>query len=240
MVMQKNTDKAANPVSMMGASKRVMEDIVFSDPDLFSTSARFANVAFSNGSLLQSWHIRMIKRQPLAVPKNTRRYFVSLQEAAEICVIAGCYASSRNIVYPGLDPKINLVDLQSIAEKFVLAHGYIPLLTEDENFARICFEDSISKRKYPILLTTLDTSGEKEFEEFFIHSERQVDLGLDFLRAIEHQMPKYNLDKVISEIEVGINQPELRISKNELINTFKIILQSFNHRETGFSLDQRM
>ena len=185
-----STDKAANPVSFMGASKRIMEHVMFHE-DInggaggIVTSARFANVAFSNGSLLQSFENRLARYEPLACPKAIKRYFVSLTESGEICTLAAFLAPDRHIVIPRLDPESHLVDLQSIAEAFVRHHGYEPIAFEDEIEARQAFKELVAKNQWPIILTKADTAGEKAYEEFVGEHENEVEIGCHALAAVK-------------------------------------------------------
>ena len=166
-----STDKAANPASIMGATKRVMEHVMFDDDvspvrAAAITSARFANVAFSNGSLLQSFATRLAKREPLAVPRDTQRYFVSLQKSGQICLAAATLPPDRLIVIPRLDPREHLVSLQDVAERFLRRNGLEPACYVDEEAARFGVEQERASGRWPLLLSPLDTSGEKPYEEF--------------------------------------------------------------------------
>lgn len=166
-----STDKAANPSSMMGATKRLMEHAMFSDMldwprGLAITSARFANVALSNGSLLQSWQNRLELRQPMACPENCRRFFVALPESGHLCTLAGMLGENGNIIVPALQPADHLMLLQDVAGWFLEAHGFSAHFTRDEEEAVGRVEELAADRKWPVLLTPLDTAGEKPYEEF--------------------------------------------------------------------------
>jgi FlaA1/EpsC-like NDP-sugar epimerase len=166
-----STDKAANPSSMMGATKRVMEHAMFS-PALRGglsaaiTSARFANVAFSNGSLLQAWTYRLAQHQPLAVPEGCRRFFVSMRESGQLCMLAGLLGTADHIAIPNLDPAVNLVSLQDVLEWYLHEQGLKPEYLTDEDAAKARVAELRGKGKWPVLLTPLDTAGEKPYEEF--------------------------------------------------------------------------
>lgn len=171
-----STDKAANPSSMMGATKRLMEHALFSptlgwDGATQITSARFANVALSNGSLLQSWQLRLANRQPMACPEGCRRFFVSLGESGHLCTLAGFLGEDRNISVPSLDPVAHLVLLSDVATHFLNGMGYEPHLTHDEAEALTQVEALAAQGKWPVLLTPLDTAGEKPYEEFVAANE---------------------------------------------------------------------
>lgn len=166
-----STDKAANPSSMMGATKRLMEHAMFSPSLGWSekpsiTSARFANVAFSNGSLLQSWGNRLALNQPMACPEGCRRFFVALPESGHFCTLAGMAGEAGNIMVPALDPKDHLMLLQDVAGWFLEAQGLTPHYTHDEAEATGQVEELAAKGRWPVLLTPLDTAGEKPYEEF--------------------------------------------------------------------------
>ena len=166
-----STDKAANPSSMMGATKRLMEHALFSPtiawPDTTAiTSARFANVAMSNGSLLQSWQVRLEARQPMACPEGCRRFFVSLGESGHLCTLAGLLGDDGNILVPALNPEDHLMLLSDVAGWFLETQGITPYFTHDEGEALSRVEELAAMGKWPVLLTPLDTAGEKPYEEF--------------------------------------------------------------------------
>ena len=166
-----STDKAANPSSMMGATKRLMEHALFSAnvawPDSTAiSSARFANVAMSNGSLLQSWQLRFEARQPMACPEGCRRFFVSLSESGHLCTLAGLLGEDRNIAVPALEPKDHLMLMQDVVGWFLETQGLTPYFTRNEAEALARVEELAAARQWPVLLTPLDTAGEKPYEEF--------------------------------------------------------------------------
>jgi FlaA1/EpsC-like NDP-sugar epimerase len=236
-----STDKAANPTSMMGATKRVMEDIVFDGSASGETSsARFANVAFSNGSLLQSWLIRLSKGQPMVAPRETRRYFITLRESGEICLLAACCAPDRQIVFPGLDPSRHLRRLEDLAAEVCAFFGFEPALYADEQEARLSVERERARGRYPILLTPLDTSGEKPYEEFVAPGETVVDIGMRSLHAVQHAAPSYDLGALLDEIQRWLSGAAAAVRKEEIVARFEAILGHFQHVETGRNLDQRL
>lgn len=245
-----STDKAANPTSLMGASKRVMEHVMF-DAGLAEglactiTSARFANVAFSNGSLLQSFENRLKKDQPLAAPMATRRYFVSMKESGQLCLLAATTAPDRYIVVPNLDPETALVEMQGIAEGFLKAHGYAPKHYHDEPAA--CAAVAVDKLagQWPLLLTALSTSGEKPFEEFVGRGESCVDLGYEALSGVPYlPLADANVMKqLLSGIQMLFAKAEQEtISKDALKAIIALAEPAFlkSHKETGLNLDQRV
>jgi FlaA1/EpsC-like NDP-sugar epimerase len=166
-----STDKAANPSSMMGATKRLMEHALFSPTiewpeETAITSARFANVAMSNGSLLQSWQLRLEARQPMACPEGCRRFFVALPESGHLCTLAGLLGDAGNILVPALNPEDHLMLLSDVAGWFLETQGFTPHFTHDEAEALSRVEELAALGKWPVLLTPLDTAGEKPYEEF--------------------------------------------------------------------------
>lgn len=189
-----STDKAANPSSMMGATKRLMEHAMFSPtlnwPEgLTITSARFANVALSNGSLLQSWQNRLAARQPMACPENTRRFFVALPESGHLCTLAGLLGDNGNIIVPALEPEEHLMLLQDVAGWFLEAQGMTPHYTRDEAEAVNRVEELAAQGKWPVLLTPLDTAGEKPYEEFVGANETVHPTRFSSLRRVPYLPP---------------------------------------------------
>ncbi len=241
-----STDKAANPVNLMGASKRLMEKLIFSEevlsnPPRTVTSARFANVAFSKGSLLESFIIRLNKRQPLAAPRDTVRYFISHREAGQICVLAAFCAPDRHVLIPTLDPRNDLVGMETIAAIVLDAFGFQAQFYEDEILAKNSVEDDIRKGRYPLLLTPLDTSGEKPYEEFVGEGEETSDVGMTSLMGIK-QVPRRDESVMpfIRYIEELVLHPEIKVAKQDVVNSIKALIPNFDHVETGKNLDQRM
>jgi len=241
-----STDKAANPVNFMGASKRVMEHLLFSESfgptgRFVTTSARFANVAFSDGSLLHGWLRRLEKRQPLAVPENTRRYFVSLEESGSICLLAALAAPDRHLLVPRLEAEVDLVDLQEVAEAFLRAYGFEPALYRDEAAARAAVEMEVARGRYSLLVTPLDTSGEKAFEEFTGVGEAIVEMGARGLQAVPWlPVPEADLTHALAKLEALFDDPARPVSKADLEALLAPVVPGFRHVETGRQLDQRM
>jgi nucleoside-diphosphate-sugar epimerase len=240
-----STDKAANPVSLMGASKRVMEHIMFSgiisqDPRCEINSARFANVAFSNGSLLQGFLYRINKRQPIAVPKDTLRYFVSHQEASEICLLAAFGSPHETIAIPKLDIQNNAAALIDVCVATLKYFGLSPRYFSDESAARCEVENCIAKGLYPVVLSERDTSGEKDIEVFAGENERLVDIGMPNLQGVQYN--KCDTSKLSSFLELIESAiiGRRRITVTELLDGIKSVEPSFNHTFTGKSLDDRM
>ena len=238
-----STDKAANPTSLMGASKRLMEDLIFAVglPEKGrTTSARFANVAFSNGSLLQNFGLRLAARQPIAVPRDTRRYFVTQAESAEICVLATFLAPDRHIVFPRMEPAVHLQTLENIATRFLAQFGFQPEHYDDEEQARSAIDSSAARDRWPVLLTPLDTSGEKPYEEFLGHGENAVEIGLSSLAALRHVTTPAVDRRLFERLGELVSDPNTATGKEEVIQIFADVLANFQHVETGRNLDQRL
>lgn len=240
-----STDKAANPVSLMGASKRLMEHVIFTK-DVASgflghvTSARFANVAFSDGSLLDAFLHRLEKGQALAVPKDVRRYFVSMEEAAHICLLASAIAEPNKIVIPRLNPEEDLISLRDIAVRVLKHFGLEAEIYEDEDKARCAVEGELRDSRYPLLLTPLNTSGEKPYEEFVGRGELASDIGLQSLEAVGHVLPQEgSMLSLYEEIE-DILSGAKRMDKSQVVAKIANVIPEFHHIETNQNLDQRM
>ncbi len=235
-----STDKAANPTSLMGASKRLMEDLVFASTVSVTTSARFANVAFSNGSLLQSFLLRLAKRQPLAVPRDTRRYFVSIREAGELCLLAATATPDRHLLAPRFDPETDLRPLEVIAAHTLRYFGYEPAFYEDAVEASRCVPDEMVRGRYPLVCTALDTSGEKPYEEFFGEGESPVEVGFKHLLALRHVgPPAAMLAAAVQRLTALVTDPTHATDKTHIVEAIGSVVRGFRHRETGRSLDDR-
>jgi FlaA1/EpsC-like NDP-sugar epimerase len=241
-----STDKAANPVNMMGASKRAMEHVAFSGEAAEGfiasvSSARFANVAFSDGSLLQSFCLRLEKRQPLAVPANTRRYFVSLAEAGHICLLAAVCAPNKHLLVPRLSSAYDLRELEPIAVEFLRMHHWEPRIYRNENEARANVEKDMSAGHYPLLITDLDTSGEKAYEEFVGADERALEIGMSRLLAVPYQPRSHGtVAAFLTKIEELLTGVGRRVEKRDIVRRLSMVVPELKHIERGKSLDERM
>ena len=241
-----STDKAADPVNFMGASKRLMEHVVFTKAlapmgTASRTSARFANVAFSAGSLLAGWNERMRKRQPVAVPRDTRRYFVTLGEAAEICLLAVAAIPDLHVAVPTMRPENDLRELAPIAEAFVKAAGFRAAWYDDEDAARDAVERDSAGGAWPLLLTARDTDGEKPEEEFVGAGETAVDTGLAALRGIAQRgCDAALLHGVLDELSLWIAEPRLRADKDAIAAALARAVPEFRPERSGKTLDGRM
>lgn len=236
-----STDKAANPVNMMGASKRIMEMFLMrASLDLPISTARFANVAFSDGSLLHGFNQRFAKGQPISAPNDVRRYFVTPQESGELCLMSTLTGGNRDIYFPKLSEALNLTKFSDIAVRYLEARGYEPYECETEDEARDRASELIAKRRWPVYLFASDTTGEKDFEEFFTAAET---LDMDRFSSIgvilnEATFDADKLDGFLSEIGAIRDRPTW--DKPEIIKLFNAMIPNFNHIETGKYLDGRM
>lgn len=244
-----STDKAANPSSMMGATKRLMEHALFSRDRTWAestriNSARFANVAMSNGSLLQSWRYRFEQGQPMACPQNCKRYFVTLSEAGHLCALGALLGDAESILVPKLNPEDHLVSLQSVAEAFLSSLGYEPHFTTDEEEARQCVGVVSTRKKWPVLMTPLDTAGEKPYEEFVAKNETVHETrfaGLDRVPYVPPKDPEAFAQSLVA-FEQILNGTGERVSLEYLKDVICTVEEAFaaSHIASGNSLDQRV
>ena len=238
-----STDKAANPVNMMGASKRIMEMFLMRESLTQDISmARFANVAFSDGSLLHGFNQRFLKRQPFSAPSDVRRYFVTQQESGELCLLSGLLGQNRDIFFPKLSEKLHLITFSEIAKSYLKERGYNPYECHSEKEARDKAEDLIAKKCWPCYFFTSDTTGEKDFEEFFTDKE-DLDMNRFETVGVIKNQPVFDEAK-LDEFMVGIDSLRERgaWTKEDIIKLYFKILPEFSHthKETGKYLDQRM
>ena len=236
-----STDKAANPVNMMGASKRIMEMFMMRESLGQSISmARFANVAFSDGSLLHGFNNRFAKLQPFSAPNDVRRYFVTQQESGELCLLSGLLGNNRDIFFPKLSEKLNLITFSDIAREYLRKHGYEPYECATENEARYRVEELIKKKQWPCYFFKSDTTGEKDFEEFFTDVENLDTTRFQTVGVIQNEA-KFDNHK-LNEFMDGLEA--LRESgiwaKEDIVKLYFGLLPDFAHKETGKYLDQRM
>jgi FlaA1/EpsC-like NDP-sugar epimerase len=236
-----STDKAANPVNMMGASKCIMEMFLMRESEIMPISmARFANVAFSDGSLLHGFNQRFAKRQPFSAPNDVRRYFVTPQESGELCLISGLLGKNREILFPKLSEHLNLITFSDIAERYLRQMGYEPFRCTSEEEARDCAAELIAKKQWPCYFFSSDTTGEKDFEEFFTDKEDLDMSRFDGVGAIKNQ-PIYDSQK-LDDFSSGVQALREKGSwdKQAILDLFFDLLPEFAHKETGKYLDQRM
>lgn len=236
-----STDKAANPVNIMGASKRIMEDVIFSYSDRLPVkTARFANVAFSNGSLPAGFVSRMQKLQPISAPSDVKRYFVSPQESGQICMLASMLGTNREIFFPKLR-EAQMMSFDKIASAFITEHGY-EVLECGSDAEAIKKAEGLKKgsKLYPVHFSGSDTSGEKPFEEFYTETEsvdmdRFQTLGVITEKAVPD---KGRIDNLFSSLESLFERDVT--TKEDVVKALKEYLPNFEHIETGKSLDSKM
>ena len=236
-----STDKAANPVNMMGASKRIMEMFLMKrSQEITISTARFANVAFSDGSLLHGFNKRIEKMQPIVAPNDIKRYFVTPKESGELCLMSAIFGENRDIFFPKLSENLHLVTFAEIAVKYLEQLGFEPYLCESEEEARERAAELSSQKKWPCLFTESDTTGEKDFEEFFTKNE-----SLDMSRFANLGIVKNSLN--IEEAKLQHFESEIIAMRNrgswekkEIVDLFNWMIPNFNHKETGKYLDSKM
>ena len=236
-----STDKAANPVNMMGASKRIMELFLMRESQNISIStARFANVAFSDGSLLHGFNQRIQKKQPIVAPNDIKRYFVTPQESGELCLMSCLLGENRDIFFPKLSENLHLITFAEIAKKYLKDLGYEPFECKTEEEARELIKTLPIEKKWPCLFSKSDTTGEKDFEEFYVEGE-----VLDLNRFPNFGIVKSNLSFEDSKLDAFIYnirsaKQKLVWDKHYILNEFINILPGFDHKETGKYLDSKM
>jgi FlaA1/EpsC-like NDP-sugar epimerase len=236
-----STDKAANPVNMMGASKRIMEMFLMRESETLPLSmARFANVAFSDGSLLHGFNQRFAKHQPISAPNDVRRYFVTPQESGELCLMSCLLGDSRDIFFPKLSEQLHLTTFSDIAVRYIEGLGFTPYSCASEDEARERAAELIATKRWPCYFFSSDTTGEKDFEEFFtdqetLDMERFSHLGV-IKNAADHDPAL--LDHFLATIDKIRSTPTWE--KAPIVDLFNQMLPDFAHKETGKYLDARM
>ena len=236
-----STDKAVNPVNMMGASKRIMEMFLMRlSKEVNISTARFANVAFSDGSLLHGFNTRISKGQPIVAPKDVKRYFITPEESGELCIMSALLGNNCDIFFPKLTSGLKETTFSEIALNYLDELGYTPKICHSEEEAReMCnYEQKI--KEWPCLFTTSDTTGEKSFEEFYTNAEEVDNSRFENLGVIINNL-KVNdqyLDLFISEIDRMKKKGFW--SKEELVALFKSGQPNFQHTEMKKNLDDKM
>jgi len=236
-----STDKAANPVNMMGASKLIMEIFMSRESIKHTISmARFANVAFSDGSLLHGFNQRFIKKQPISAPVDILRYFVTAEESGELCMMSGLLGENKDIFFPKLGSELELISFSDIAKRYIRNHGYDVFECQSEDEARARTDELISKKLWPCYFFNSDTTGEKGFEEFFtkneeINSTKFMAIGI-IKKRLEHDDSKL----IKFEQEIKKLKKDKKWSKEQLLELFNYLIPDFSHKETGKYLDGRM
>jgi len=236
-----STDKAANPVNMMGASKRIMEMFLMRKSlEISISTARFANVAFSDGSLLHGFNKRIEKRQPIAAPHDVKRYFVTQQESGELCLMSCIFGENRDIFFPKLSKSLHLVSFADIAVKYLKDKGYEPYLCNTENEARKLIKTLPEEGKWPCLFTSSDTTGEKGFEEFYTDKE-VLDMNRFENFGVIKNTPLYDNDR-LNNFENAIFQikSSMSWSKKSIVDEFFKIIPEFGYNDNGKYLNGKM
>ena len=236
-----STDKAANPVNIMGASKRIMEDLVMAYNKYFKvTTARFANVAFSNGSLPDGWLHRIQKKQPLAAPSDVKRYFVSPEEAGQICMLACILGRGGEVFFPKLGQE-QMLTFSSICDDFLKAIGVQKKQCATDNEARRYANNmSYDSNCYPVVYFQSDTTGEKAYEEFYVSGEKIDMQRFQALGVVEqtvrHDMKE--LDSFFEKLEGLFKKDDF--TKAQVVEAIRKFIPNFEHEEKGKNLDQKM
>lgn len=236
-----STDKAANPVNIMGASKRIMEDLVMAYNKYFKvTTARFANVAFSNGSLPDGWIHRLQKKQPLAAPRDVKRFFVSPEESGQICMLACILGRGGEVFFPKLG-KNQMLTFSAICDDFIKAQGFVKKECDTDTEAKqYAFEMSYGSITYPVVYFKSDTTGEKAYEEFYVPGEK-IDRQRFHALGVVEQTARHEMDEVNSFFDKleGIFAKE-DFTKAQVVDAIKEFVPNFEHEEKGKNLDQKM
>lgn len=235
-----STDKAANPVNIMGASKRVMEDLIMAYNDRFKvTTARFANVAFSNGSLPAGWMERLAKRQPLAAPTDVKRYFVSPEESGQICMLASILGKTGEIFFPKLRED-SMMTFSAICDRFIEKAGYDKIeFADDESARRYASQMGTDTKCWPVVYFKSDTTGEKDYEEFFIPGE-QLDTERFNSLGVILESPRKSREEVKDFLDRLEDLFKGDFTKGDVVRTLTEYLPNFEHEEKGKNLDQKM
>ena len=236
-----STDKAANPVNIMGASKRIMEDLVMAYNGKFKvTTARFANVAFSNGSLPDGWLHRLQKKQPLAAPNDVKRYFVSPEESGQICMLACILGNGGEVFFPKLGED-QMLTFSAICDDFVKTEGFFKKeCNNDDEAKRYAHQMSYDSDTYPVVYFKSDTTGEKAFEEFYVPGEK-IDMQRFQALGVVEQTTRHNMAEVnafFKKLESVFAKEDF--TKAQVVDAIKEFIPNFEHEEKGKNLDQKM
>lgn len=236
-----STDKAANPVNIMGASKRIMEDMVMAYNKYYKvTTARFANVAFSNGSLPDGWIHRLQKKQPLAAPSDVKRYFVSQEESGQICMLACILGEGGEVFFPKLGED-QMLTFSAICDDFVKAEGFYKKEcvsdADAKHFAAMMDYDSDT---YPVVYFKSDTTGEKAYEEFYVPGEKINMERFQALGVVEEttRRPMSEINAFFEKLETLFAKDDF--TKAQVVDVIKGFIPNFDHEEKGKNLDQKM
>jgi FlaA1/EpsC-like NDP-sugar epimerase len=236
-----STDKAANPVNMMGASKKIMEMYLMNLSNQINIStARFANVAFSDGSLLHGFNQRIQKRQPIVAPNDIKRYFLTPEESGELCLMSCIFGENRDIFFPKLNENLHLISFADIAVKYLIQLGYKPYLCKSEEEARQMIVTLPEKGKWPCLFTKSNTTGEKDFEEFYTNSEVLDMNRFENIGIIKNKTDVFRDKLDLFSISIKEMKQTRKWKKDQLVDLFFKMIPGFGHKETGKYLDSKM
>ena len=236
-----STDKAANPANMMGASKRIMEMFLMQrSADIPISTARFANVAFSDGSLLHSFNQRLAKRQPIAAPRDVKRYFITPQESGELCLLSCLLGDNRDIFFPKLNDSLHLIGFPEIVERYLRQHHYEPVVCESEEEARTLIATLPPQGKWPCVFSDSDTTGEKDFEEFYCGHEVLDFERFDSVGIIQNEQCDYREKTALFENSITAMRQDGHWNRQQIVDLFHQMIPDFQHRETGKYLDGKM
>ena len=236
-----STDKAANPVNMMGASKRIMEMFIMrKSKDIKISTARFANVAFSDGSLLHGFDQRIKKRQPIVAPNDIKRYFVIPKESGELCLMSCIFGENRDIFFPKLSENSHLISFADIAVKYLRDLKFEPYLCKNEDEARRLIHTLPEEGKWPCLFTASDTTGEKDFEEFFTDDEALDISRFKNLGVIKKDLIYNNTRLELFAQTIQKMKQQKQWDKEQIVDLFYKMIPDFGHKETGKYLDSKM
>ena len=236
-----STDKAANPVNMMGGSKRIMEMFLMKkSKEIKISTARFANVAFSDGSLLHGFDQRIKKMQPIAAPSDIRRYFVIPEESGELCLMSTIFGENRDIYFPKLEENLHLISFADIAKRYLDSLGYTPHLCKDEDEARSEVTKLVSEKKWPCLFSESNTTGEKSYEEFYTENETLNMETYNKLGVINNQ-PSFDDEKLTHFLDtISKMRTSKKWNKEEIVALFHLMIPNFGHVEANKFLDSKM
>ena len=236
-----STDKAANPINLMGASKRIMEMFLMRRSlDINISTARFANVAFSDGSLLHGFNQRIEKKQPIAAPNDIKRYFITPQESGELCLMSCIFGENRDIFFPKLSESLDLIYFVDIAIKYLNDKGFEPYLCDTEDEARELIKTLPEQGKWPCLFSKSDTTGEKDFEEFYTNKEILDMNRFENLGVIKNE-PEYDETQLNNFTDaIGQLKSSMDWDKKSIVNEFFKMIPKFGYHDNGKYLDGKM
>jgi hypothetical protein len=237
-----SSDKAVRPANLLGASKALMERLALArSAQVPFASARFANVAFSRGSLLDSFLQRLERAEPFAGPSDVRRYFIAREEAAELCLLGCCAIPAGAIVAPPQDERLTLQSFPEIAEKILQHFGFVPLpcTSAAEAVQRARDRKSLDPQ-WPCFFSPSNTSGEKPTEEFISPGEGWATDPQTGITIIHQPLraPQSALDTTVSKLEHLLTGRQW--TRSDLIEAVRLAVPEFVHAESNGSLHQKL